>query len=215
MVEMKKGELIRLLKRNPNCNQSFIHEVSNEDPLVLENLGSNVAKKASKLAGDVSREVYRIQAFTRFKLSKHGILFSKIDPQFQIEDLAIKRFWNRFPQFVIVLESKPKRGIFLYGPDFTDVIFTKSNMKDVISELELKIPINPLLEDIPEFSDVLWERYYASQYIPSRKNLKQFLKYLPRKYHKWKGLETEAQFGTRKLDEFTSIKLKKNKKENE
>ena len=68
------------------------------------------------------------------------------------------------------------------------------------------MPVNSLLEDIPEFSIALWEKYYASQYIPSRKNLKQFLKYLPRKYLKWKGLETEAQFGNRKLDDYISDK---------
>ncbi len=61
-----------------------------------------------------------------------------------------------------------------------------------------------VLEDITKFSVELWDKYYASQYIPSRKNFKLFVNRLPRKYLKWSGLSTEARFGNRCLDEFVN-----------
>lgn len=204
MVEMKKKDILDLLRRNQKCSKEFIEQVSKEDPSYLENITSDIAKKADKLARDVSREAYKVRAFTRLNLSRHGILFATIEPQYHVEDLVVKWFWKRFPQFVIALESKPKRGVFLFGPGFTDVIFTKAPLKEVIEDLESRLPIKPLLGEVAEFSETIWQLYYASQYVPSRKNLKLFLKFLPRKYQKWKGLVTEASFGTRRLDEFFS-----------
>ena len=201
---MKDKDILDRLRRNPKCPLEFIEQVIKEDPVHLENLTSDIAKKADKLARDVSREAYKIRAFTRFNLSHHGILFATIEPQYHVEDLVVKWFWKRFPQFVIALESNPKRGVFLFGPGFTDVIFTKATLKEVIEDLESRLPIKPLLEEVAEFSETIWQRYYASQYVPSRKNLKLFLKFLPRKYQKWKGLVTEASFGNRRLDEFFS-----------
>ncbi|MFQ6124491.1 MAG: DUF4130 domain-containing protein [Candidatus Heimdallarchaeota archaeon] len=180
----------------------FIEQVSREDPEFFENLATDIAKKAEKLAKDVSREAYKVRAFTRLNLSRHGILFAAIEPKYHVEDLVVKWFWKRFPQFVIALESKLKRGVFLFGPGFSDVIFTKAPLKEVIEDLESRLPIKPLLEEVAEFSERIWQKYYAFQYVPSRKNLKLFLKFLPRKYQKWKGLVTEASFGNRRLDEF-------------
>jgi len=202
MVEMKKKKILDLLSRNPKCSKEFQEEVCKEDHKRLENVGSELAKKAFKFAREIQRDSYRIQQFTRLTLSPHGILFATISPQFYVEDLVIKWFWKRFPQFVIALESKPKMGVFLLGPEFSDVIFANAKLEDVINDLEKKLPINPLLKEIPEFSEVLWEKVYASQYIPSRKNLKLFLKWIPKRYHKWKGLKIEAYFGNRRLDEF-------------
>jgi probable DNA metabolism protein len=202
MVEMKKKTILDLLSRNPTCSKEFQREVCKEDRERLENVGSELAKKALKIAREVQRDSYRIQQFTRLTHSSHGILFATISPQFHVEDLVIKWFWKRFPQFVIALESTSKKGVFLLGPEFSDVIFANAKLKDVIRELEEILPVNPLLKEIPEFSEVLWENVYASQYIPSRKNLKLFLKWIPKKYHKWKGLTTEANFGNRRLDEF-------------
>jgi len=210
MVEMKYKDILDRLRRNPKCPLEFIEQVIKEDPAHLENLTSDIAIKADKLARDVSREAYKIRAFTRFNLSRHGILFATIEPQYHVEDLVVKWFWRRFPQFVIALESKPKRGVFLFGPVFTDVIFTKAPLIEVIEDLEQRLPIKPVLEEVTEFSEKIWQRYYASQYIPSRKNLKLFLKFLPRKYQKWKGLVTEARFGTRSLDEFTTASQRSN-----
>ena len=202
MVEMKNKKILDLLRRNPECSREFLKTVIKENPKILETGTSKIAKKAAKLAKDVRREVHRLKTLTRMDLSPHGILFATIEPRFHVEDLVVRWFWNRFPQFVIVLESKPKRRVFLFGPDFPDLIFTKTNIKDVISDLEQRLPVNPLLEKVAGFTEALWQRYYASQYIPSRKNLKRFFKWLPRKYQKWKGWETEASFGNRHLDEF-------------
>ncbi|MFX0198961.1 MAG: DUF4130 domain-containing protein, partial [Candidatus Hodarchaeota archaeon] len=104
---MKKKDILDRLRRSQKCSKEFIEQVSQENPEYLENITSDIAKIANKLARDVSREAYKVRAFTRLNLSRHGILFATIEPLYHVEDLVVKWFWKRFPQFVIALESKP------------------------------------------------------------------------------------------------------------
>ena len=49
-----------------------------------------------------------------------------------------------------------------------------------------------------------WEALYRSQYIPQRKNLKQFYAFLPKKYQRLEGLTVERGFFNRSLEEFAT-----------
>ncbi len=199
---MKKNDILDLLQRNPKCSRKFLEQVTREDPKHFDTISSKVAQNAVKQAKKVLREFWRLRALTRLDLSEHGILFGEINPEYQIEDLIVKWFGERFPLFIIALESKPRHGVFLFNPELPHIIFSKTHLKDVITDIEQYLPKNPLLKDIVKFSEELWDRYYASQYIPTRKNLKLFVNRLPRKYLKWSSLATEARFGNRCLDEY-------------
>ena len=201
---MKKQDILDLLQRNPKCSSKFLEQVTQEDPKQFDTISSKIVQKAVKQARKVLREFWRLRALTRLDLSDHGILFGEINPEYQIEDLIVKWFGERFPLFIIALESKPRHGVFLYNPEIPHIIFSKIPLNKVITDLEQHLPKNPLLKDIAKFSEELWDRYYASQYIPSRKNFKLFVNRLPRKYLKWSGLSTEARFGNRCLDEFVN-----------
>lgn len=173
---------------------SFLSESSGIENILLDMIRyifsntSNVAKdfshpsvlEATKIAKMVGREKHRMEAFVRFKLTKDGIYFANIEPDFNVLPLISKHFSNRYAdQKWLIYDIKRKYGLFydlnkvktiaMSFPENFD--FTKTN-EYFFADQEF------------EFQR-LWQDYFKSVNIASRKNMKLHTQHVPKRYWKY------------------------------
>ncbi|MEQ3654234.1 MAG: TIGR03915 family putative DNA repair protein [Dokdonia sp.] len=128
----------------------------------------------------VGREKHRMEAFVRFRLTKDGIYFGSIAPDFNILPLIKKHFSSRYAdQKWMIYDIKRKYGLFydLAKVDFISMEFpaqfdfTKSDSTFFSAQ---------------EFDfQRLWKDYFQSTNIQSRKNMKLHIRHVPKRYWKY------------------------------
>ncbi len=131
-------------------------------------------------AKKVSREKHRMEAFVRFRLTKDHLYFASVSPDFNVLPLIKKHFTRRYSdQKWLIYDIKRKYGLY-YDLKKTEMIqleFPKSfdfsrTDKDYFTDQEL------------DFQD-LWQNYFKSTNIASRKNLKLHTQHVPKRYWKY------------------------------
>lgn len=148
------------------------------------NVGSDYTNahilEISKLTKNVGREKHRMEAFVRFKLTKDGIYFANIEPDFNVLPLIKRHFEKRYAdQKWLIYDLKRKYGIY-YDLEKVDSITLEfdadfdpsKTSSDIFAEIEL------------EFQQ-LWNDYFKSTNIASRKNMKLHVQHVPKRYWKY------------------------------
>ena len=123
----------------------------------------------NRLVSPIFLEVHRFLGFIRFQKTADGIYYSAFNPDNDIAELILPHFIKRYKSMPFILHDIKH-----------DIIIGYNNGKyKVVKE---KIPIMKANGD--EVSK-LFKKYYQAIYIPERKNLKQMLNYMPKRYHKF------------------------------
>jgi len=134
----------------------------------------------AKLKKQVSRERHRMTAFVRFKLTKDQVYFASIEPDFNVLPLIITHFKNRYTdQQWVIYDVKRKYGIYY---DLKKVIY-------VNFEFDNRLDFTKTNEDLFACEELefqkLWQHYFKSVNIASRKNLKLHTQHVPKRYWKY------------------------------
>ena len=136
--------------------------------------------KIAQIAKMVGREKHRMEAFVRFKLTKDDVYFANIEPDFNVLPLISKHFKNRYAdQKWMIYDIKRQYGLYydlqtvslmqMYLPE--DFNFTKTDENYFAAE---------------EFDfQILWQDYFKSTNIASRKNMKLHVRHVPKRYWKY------------------------------
>ncbi|MGJ8592666.1 MAG: TIGR03915 family putative DNA repair protein [Aquaticitalea sp.] len=142
--------------------------------------------KVTQIAKSVGREKHRMEAFVRFKLTKDGLYFANIEPDFDVLPLISKHFKRRYAdQKWIIYDLKRNYGLY-YDLEKVDIInltlpddfdATKTS-KEFFADEELEF-------------QTLWQDYFESTNIPSRKNMKLHVRHVPKRY--WKYLSEKLR----------------------
>ncbi len=136
--------------------------------------------KISQIAKMVGREKHRMEAFVRFKLTKDGIYFANIDPDFNVLPLILKHFKSRYAdQKWVIYDVKRHYGLY-YDLNKVEII-----------NFEFSKDFDPSKTSSNYFSDEefefqkLWQDYFNSTNIESRKNMKLHIRHVPKRYWKY------------------------------
>lgn len=143
--------------------------------------GNPTVLKISQVAKMVSREKHRMEAFVRFMLTKDEIYFAHIEPDFNVLPLILPHFESRYAdQQWIIYDLKRKYGLYynLHTVNYitlelSEEFFSGKSKSDFFDASEV------------EFQE-LWQQYFKSTNIKSRKNMKLHLQHVPKRY--WKLL---------------------------
>ena len=134
----------------------------------------------SKLAKQVSREKHRMEAFIRFKLTKDGIYFANISPDFNVLPLIKTHFKKRYAdQKWLIYDLSRHYGLY-YNLDCVELI-----------TLELDRNFDPTKTSSTVFAPIelefqkLWKDYFKSTTIRSRKNMILHTQHVPKRYWKY------------------------------
>ena len=142
--------------------------------------------EVTQIAKSVGREKHRMEAFVRFKLTKDDLYFANIEPDFDVLPLISKHFKSRYAdQKWIIYDLKRGYGLY-YDLEKVDIInltlpedFDPSKTsKDFFAAEELEF-------------QTLWQDYFQSVNIASRKNIKLHVQHVPKRY--WKYLSEKQR----------------------
>lgn len=153
---------------------------------IMKNYGDADLLYLHQVAKKVDREKHRMKAFIRFQKSKDHLYFATIEPDFNVLPLITRFFKDRYAdQCWLIYDRKRSYGVY-YD-------------KKIISEIELKaldittgVPANDamMLDEQEALYAALWQDYFKSTNIASRKNTRLHVQHVPKRY--WKYL-TEKQ----------------------
>ncbi|WBU89077.1 TIGR03915 family putative DNA repair protein [Cellulophaga omnivescoria] len=149
-----------------------------------KNVGSDFTNKhileIAKLTKNVGREKHRMEAFVRFKLTKDGVYFANIEPDFNVLPLIKRHFEKRYAdQKWLIYDLKRKYGLY-YNLEKVDII-----------KLDFDASFDPTKTSADIFAAVelefqqLWNDYFKSTNIESRKNMKLHIQHVPKRYWKY------------------------------
>jgi probable DNA metabolism protein len=155
---------------NPNLLNKVLAQAEEKGmQYILSNI-SDEAKKFYKGARAAMCECHQAKGFLRFQ--EHGdLLIAKAEFEHNIIDSLMRHFMDRFPMKKVVILSDGKAHV---GED--------SELREEVIGKYL-----PLMVSEKKEKDELWETFYDSQYIESRRNRKLAMKSVPKKY--WKQFD--------------------------
>lgn len=123
----------------------------------------------------VTLESHRFKGFVRFNEVSPGIYYSKIEPDHHILPLIMNHFIQRFSDQHFIIHDSRRNVAIIYNKE-------ESLLKE-LSTNESSQLVQCIIED--EFA-ALFKSFYHSINIVERKNSKQQLRYMPKRY--WKNL---------------------------
>lgn len=140
-----------------------------------------LALRISQVDKMVHREKHRMEAFIRFRLTKDGIYYAVIEPDFNVIPLIVKHFKNRYAdQRWLICDINRNYGIYYDLSDVSEVNLTfesGNDRSDIFSEDEIKY-------------QALWSDYFTHVNISERNNKKLHLMHVPKRY--WKHLSEKT-----------------------
>lgn len=135
--------------------------------------------EVSKTTKMVGREKHRMEAFVRFQLTKDGIFFSGISPDYNVIPLITTHFKNRYTdQKWIIYDLKRHYGMF-YDLDKIEEIYI-----DKLPQIYAPASTNMFSTEEKDYQS-LWKTYFTSVNIKERKNTKLHRQFVPKRYWKY------------------------------
>lgn len=194
---VNQKEVIDSLSRHRDITEEFLTQIKTIPKDILENLGTDQAKKAVAMSREVNGELHSFKAFLRLSVSPHGILYAKIEKMNHRNEKPLLQFFqNRFPQFIFLLETD--KGVFTIHHNALFILPTKS-LEEIVKEFEEKLPRSSILEDLNGKNyQELWESFAQSQLIPERETSKQVLNLAK----KWNQVVAVDKTRVKPLEEF-------------
>lgn len=141
----------------------------------------------SQLARKVGKEKHRIEAFVRFQLTKDGIYFANIEPDFDVLPLISKHFRNRYAdQQWLIYDVKRNYGIYY---DLEGVELVSLNLSEVYHNNTKQ---SSVFKQEENHCQGLWNAYFKSSNIKSRINKKLHTQQVPKQHWKYLSEKKEA-----------------------
>lgn len=148
---------------------------------IEEDLGNSDVWDIRKAARITKKEIHRMKAFVRFKLTKDQLYYAVIEPECDVLPLIESHFENRYAdQRWLIYDTKRKYGIYY---DLKNVSTVELQFSNDLNSTEFLAEICDREE---EFFENLWVQYFTSVNIESRKNTRLHLQHMPKRY--WKNL---------------------------
>ncbi|SHJ91834.1 TIGR03915 family putative DNA repair protein [Pseudozobellia thermophila] len=158
----------------------YVLKLFSKDGDVVRNYADGTVLKISQLARSVGREKHRMEAFVRFQLTKDGIYFAHIEPDFDVLPLISKHFRSRYAdQYWLIYDVRRRYGLY-YNLEKTEIVTL-----DLKQACTNSIHRNPALQDEEHAYQDLWNNYFKSTNIKSRINLKLHTQHVPKRYWKY------------------------------
>lgn len=136
--------------------------------------------KVSQVAKQVHREKHRMEAFVRFQLTTDQLYYAIVEPDFNVLPLISDHFEKRYAdQRWMIYDSRRQYGIYydLEKTDTVEVSFRENNTAGK--------NISAVYDDQELLYQHLWQRYFKSVNIASRKNTRLHIQHMPRRYWKY------------------------------
>jgi probable DNA metabolism protein len=136
--------------------------------------------RAKEIRKEVGREVHRMHAFVRFQRMADDIWFAAIKPDFDVIPLIGDHFEKRYAdQKWVIYDVKRSYGLSydLEKMEYVELDFTASLTPE-------KLNTRVLHKDEIAYQ-TLWQEYFKSVDIASRRNMKLHIRHVPKRYWRY------------------------------
>ncbi|WP_294680259.1 TIGR03915 family putative DNA repair protein [uncultured Fluviicola sp.] len=167
--ESIEDTILGVIRYAIDSKQNVLSDFAHPDVLQLQ-----------QTAKSVGREKHRMEAFVRFQLTKDGIYFSVINPDFNVLPLILPHFRDRYAdQLWFIFDSRRSYGIYY---DLEKAVFVDFIPNSLLSANG--VSKEAFGEDEDLFQE-LWSDYFKSTNIQGRKNTKLHIQHVPKRYWKY------------------------------
>jgi len=168
--QLRRKDMLALLAKHSGMTEKLMTQIIETRKTLLENKGNDLSSLALRMYREVVREIHANTAFLRLSISPHGILHAKIDVKHRVEEDILLFFSERFPVFVILLESRDR----VFSAKNGKILGTEEvNLEESVLRWEELLPVNPLVADLDiDDYEVLWENFARSQDIKTKHRVK-------------------------------------------
>ncbi|TFG10380.1 DUF4130 domain-containing protein [Candidatus Heimdallarchaeota archaeon] len=202
ICDLSVGEYIEAAMHHNESTQAFIEkalQLAKSNPHEITTGCSNFGKEIKKRANQVLREIHLISAYMRLKPLPEMILVGKCKPEHDVVYFIAKSIAKRFDQFIIVVFAHDNFAIVSNRRDIPEFpSFQGSSRESILESVRAFARLNidyTLPEDIVlEEGAILWENYYATQFLEQRLNPKLFHKFIPKYALEKAEMEIESKF---------------------
>lgn len=164
---------------------AYIRHALASDRNIEKDYSNFAVLRMQRLDRMVHRERHRMKAFIRFKLTKDNIYYDGIDPDFNVIPLIREHFEKRYAdQQWIIYDLSRGFGIYYNLKTVETITITFSEESQGTDSLLW-------MDQNESLYQTLWQQYFKSTNIASRKNMKLHIRHVPKRY--WKHL-TEKGF---------------------
>lgn len=165
-----ENNILRYIQYALNTKASIENDYTNPDVLMLQ-----------QTSHKVRREKHRMEAFVRFQLTKDGLYYALIQPDFNVLPLIGKHFKDRYAdQRWLIYDTHRRYGLFY---DFEQVTEVRMEFDIDANDKNQLVTIH---DDKEALYQTLWHQYFSSVNIAARRNMKLHIKHMPKRY--WKNL---------------------------
>lgn len=190
-TEGKNAVFKAFLSELPTIEDSLFHYIKlvfkqkDKSSKLIKNYSDPHILKIAQTVKKIGREKHRMDAFVRFRLTKDDLYFATISPDFNVLPLNAKHFKSRYAdQKWMIYDLKRKYGIYYDLKTVSTVTLKLDNRVHSTNFAELFFTENEL-----QFQE-LWQNYFKSTNIISRKNTKLHVQHVPKRY--WKYLSEKS-----------------------
>ena len=132
----------------------------------------------------VHREKHRIEAFVRFRQTADDLYYATVEPDFNVLPLITTHFEKRYAdQLWLIYDMARNYGIYY---DLHSVSVVEVGFKQLLSKARNTDGLLNVLNGQEKEYERLWQNYFRSVNIASRKNPKLHRQHMP--LHYWKYL---------------------------
>lgn len=169
-----------------NLLLEYIRGLLQSDHRMETDFSNPTVLKVAQIAKSVGREKHRMEAFVRFKLTKDGRYFANIEPDFDVLPLISRHFEKRYAdQKWIIYDLKRRYGLYY---DLEKVEIIQLSLPEDFDAT--KTSADYFAPEEMEFQ-TLWQDYFESTNIKSRKNMRLHIQHVPKRY--WKYLSEKLR----------------------
>ena len=175
-----RNSFLSELKEIPDGIYRYIVYVLSSKNSVENNFSHPDVLLLQQTSRKVHREKHRMEAFVRFQLTKDGLYYCLIQPDYNVLPLISNHFKKRYAdQRWLIYDSHRKYGIY-YDLEKVETVFlnfeVNSNDKKAIAEIS---------DEKEELYQRLWQQYFSSVNIAARKNMKLHIQHMPKRYWRY------------------------------
>lgn len=175
--------------------KTFLSELAGIDNVLLRYVQYVIASKhgvendyghadvlmVQQVSKKVDREKHRMEAFVRFQLTKDGLYYAIIQPDYNVLPLIASHFKERYAdQRWLIYDGSRKYGLYYDLEEVSEVTI------DFISDTLNTEDKNAMYDESENLYQELWKQYFDSVNIKARKNTKLHIQHMPRRY--WRHL---------------------------
>ena len=155
----------------------YVQYIMRSKPGVENDYGHPDVLMVQQLSKKVHREKHRMEAFVRFQLTKDGLYYAIIQPDYNVLPLITSHFRERYAdQRWLIYDSRRKYGLYYDLNEVSEVTIdfneTGNEEKNVYDEKE-------------SLYQELWKHYFESVNIKARKNTKLHIQHIPKRYWRY------------------------------